>query len=101
MATARTTNSFTPAGFETHRQRAQDRLQSDRRAMPPDAMRLLRSVTAIAEELTELLDLVRADYPPLMLSGPDPIFVDLDQASAAAHDLHVNTRSAIEKLADR
>jgi len=62
---------------------------------------LLASVAVISEGLAELLDGVRTGYPPSQLSGPDPVYVALDQASAAAHDLYANVRAAVDELAGR
>lgn len=62
---------------------------------------MLATVVANAEEFTTLLDDLRADYAADGFAGPDPLYVALDQAGAAARDLRSATEYALELLARR
>lgn len=66
-----------------------------------DTMRLLRGVAGDAARLTTLLDRIRAQAGPRLIQGPDPALVALDQAAAAAHDLHQGTHTALAVLTAR
>jgi hypothetical protein len=61
----------------------------------------LHRAAATARDLAGLLDRARDVYLRQSLAGPDPAYVALDQAAAAAHDLSVNIRTALDAIADR
>jgi hypothetical protein len=72
----------------------------DHAATPSVATTTLRDAAATAGQLTDLLDTARDALPRLSLARPDPVYVALDQAAAAAHDLAVNVQTALDALAD-
>jgi hypothetical protein len=73
--------------------------EAARPAELPATATQLYGVATIAEQLTELLDRARDGYAPQSLSGPDPVYVSLDQAAAAAHDLAISLHSALDAIA--
>lgn len=54
----------------------------------PAAGDLLEFIASTAAQLTAMLDELREREPDTHLAGPNPTRVTLDQAAAAAEDLH-------------
>lgn len=68
---------------------------------PADAVSLLRRIADEAAVFTAQLDALSKRYPTLGWQGADPLAVVLDQAAAAANDLHSTTAAAADTIAGR
>jgi hypothetical protein len=69
--------------------------------LPADVAALLHTISDTAADFAEQLDTLRGRYPTLGLRGADPVAVVLDQAAAAAQDLHSSAASAANTIAQR
>jgi hypothetical protein len=61
----------------------------------------LRAVAETAAGFTTLLDALRGNYPIVGLHNMDPVACALEQAAAAAHDLHSSATIAADAIVDR
>ncbi len=61
----------------------------------------LRAVAEAAAGFTTLLDALRGNYPIVGLHNMDPVAGALEQAAAAAHDLHSSATIAADAIVDR
>jgi hypothetical protein len=67
----------------------------------PADVALLRTIADVAAGLTEQLDVLRGRYPARVLPRADPVVAVLDQAAAAANDLHSSATIAADTIATR
>jgi hypothetical protein len=67
----------------------------------PADVALLRTIADVAAGLTEQLDVLRGRYPARVLPRADPVVAVLDQAAAAANDLHSSATIAAGTIATR
>lgn len=61
---------------------------------PADVAAMLRAMADVAAGFTEQLDLLRDSYPAREQPRADPVLAVLDQAAAAANDLHNGASTA-------
>ncbi|HEX5114401.1 MAG TPA: hypothetical protein VFW65_04295 [Pseudonocardiaceae bacterium] len=68
---------------------------------PAETAAWLHAIADVAAGFVDQLDALRARYPARGQLGPDPVAAVLDQAAAAASDLHSSAASAADTIARR
>lgn len=68
---------------------------------PAEVATLLLAIADAAAGFVDQLDALRGRYPTQGLHGADPLAVLLDQAAAAANDLHGSAASAADTVGGR
>jgi hypothetical protein len=69
-------------------------------ASQDDMAAQLRAVAVTAAGLTTLLDSLRGHHPANGLRNTDPVAAALEQAAAAAHDLHISATIAADAITE-
>jgi hypothetical protein len=68
---------------------------------PAETAAWLQAIADAAAGFVDQLDALRGQYPARGLHGPDPVAAVLDQAAAAASDLHSSAASAADTIGQR